>query len=235
VKVLTSQKALAYLSRDPVAHMDMIVPIKRGSAQIIYAGDDGVCIFENKSSAYILTVESLELGKSVISEFTNRGFMVSFHQEFMLELFEEKYYGTKLENYQAVYLQKEKLPIAGNIKIMPIGEQHMGHVITNYDFAVGADYISERIKSGKIFGGFEKGEMFGFVGIHQEGSIGMLKVLKEHRGKGYGAGLIAYATNHQLERKTTPFVQIGTDNEISLAAAKKAGYAVSSSKVYWLF
>jgi len=232
---MTSQKALNYLNKDPVAHMDMIVPIKRGTAQIIYAGDGGVCIFENKSGAYILTTESLELGKSMISEFTNTGFIVSFHQEFMLELFEEKYFGTKLENYQAVYLKKEKLPMAGKIKILPVGQQHLGYVIASYDFQVGADYISERVKSGKLFGGFVDGDMIGFVGIHQEGSIGILKVLREHRGNGFGKELIAYVTNHQLERKTTPFLQVGVDNDVSLATAKKSGYEVSQSKVYWLF
>jgi len=232
---MTSAKALAFLNQDPVAHMDLIAPIKRGTAQIIYAADDGVCILETKSYAYIMTVQSLELGKQVISEFTNTGYMVSFHQDFMLDLFEEKLFGTKLINFQAVYLKKEKLPASNRIKIMPIGPQHLGHVIANYDIAVGADYLSERVKARKIFGGFLDGDMVGFVGIHQEGSIGMLKVLDSYRGKGLGADLATFATNYQLHQKVIPFVQLGVDNEASLATVKKLGYDISPTKIYWLF
>lgn len=231
---MTSTKALQYLSRDPITHMDMMAPIKRGSAQIIYAGDDGVCIFETKSSAHIMTVETPELGKSLISEF-GKVSMVSFHQEFMLELFDESRFVTKLENYQAVYTAREKLAMPKEMTIMPVSAAHLGFVISNYDFNVGAEYLRERVEEGKLFGGFVKGEMVGFIGIHSEGSIGIFKVLSEYRGKGYGAGLAAHATNYQLSRKITPFVQFGVDNEVSLATAKKLGYKVSNKKIYWLF
>jgi len=232
---MTAKRALAYLEKDPITNMDMIVPLKRGSAQILYAGDDGVCILETKSRAYMMTVETPELGKSVMSEFTNSGYILSFHQEFMLGFFTDRARGTLLENHQGVYFSKEKLPVSDKLKIMPVVEQNIGFVIQNYDFDVGADYISDRVKSRKIFGGYENGEFVGFVGIHAEGSIGLLKVLKEHRGKGFGTDLASYAINHQLERKTVPFVQIGVGNEYSLATVKRLGFEMSEKKVYWLF
>ena len=220
--------------REPVTNMDMIAPIKRGSAQIIYAADDGVCIFETKSKAHIMTVETPELGKKLVSEFGVVS-MVSFHQEFMTELFDESRFVTKLINNQAVYTSREKLPVPKEMNILPISAAHLGFVISNYDFNVGAEYLRERVENGKLFGGFINGEMVGFIGIHAEGSIGIFKVLSEYRGKGYGAGLAAHATNYQLSRKITPFIQFGFDNEVSRKTAQKLGYKISDKKIYWLF
>ena len=35
-----------------------------------------------------------------------------------------------------------------------------------------------------MHGAFQKGELLGFIGMHSEGSVGMLEVLPQHRRKG---------------------------------------------------
>ncbi|MCL2376176.1 MAG: GNAT family N-acetyltransferase [Defluviitaleaceae bacterium] len=227
--------ALNYLTQNPLLHMGMIVPIKRGTAQILYAGEDGVCLLETKSGAHMLSVSSLETGRALLSQLPSKG-IFSFHQPFMLDDFKEKVrFSTLLENYQAVYLSEEPLPISCDIEIKPLGINHFDVIMGTYDVDVGADYLKNRLESKELFGGFVGAELVGFIGVHAEGSIGMLKVFDQHLKKGYGTALTSYAINHQLAQDIIPFEQVGVNNKASLAIAQKLGFSISTDKVYWLF
>jgi len=81
--------ALSYLEQDPLLHMGMIVPIKRGTAQILYAAPGGVCQMDTKSSAYMLSVANFETERQLI-ELLPSGKMVTFHRDFLLEELKSK-------------------------------------------------------------------------------------------------------------------------------------------------
>ena len=215
--------------------MGMIAPIKRGTAQILYAAADGVCLKETKSGAFMLSVSSIKVGRALLDLLPPEG-IFSFHQDFMLNDFKQKVrHATLLENYQAVYLSKQPLPISCDIEIKPLDTSHFDVIMGAYDVDVGADYLKKRLEDKEMFGGFADAEIAGFVGIHAEGSIGMLKVFNRYRKKGYGTALTSYAINHQLAQGIVPFEQIGTYNKASLAIAQKLGFSISTDKVYWLF
>ena len=227
--------ALDYLSQNPLLHMGMIVPIKRGTAHILYVAGDGVCLIETKSGAHMLSVASIEVGRSLLAQLPSEG-LFTFHQSFMLDDFKKKVrYATLLENYQAAYLSKDPLPVSCNIEIKPLEINHFDVIMDVYGVDVGEDYLKKRLEDGELFGGFANAELVGFIGIHAEGSIGMLEVFGRHRKKGYGTALTSYAVNHQLAKGIIPFEQIGVDNAASMAVAQKLGFSVSTEKVYWLF
>jgi len=227
--------ALDYLSQNPLLHMGMIVPVKRGTAQILYAAGDGVCMVETKSGAYMLSVSSLETGRMLLERLPAEG-LFSFHQDFMLEDFKNKIrHSTILENYQATYLSQKPLPDLCGIQIKSLDMSYFKVIMETYDVDVGEGYLKKRLEDGELFGGFVDADMVGFIGIHAEGSIGMLKVFDPFLGRGYGTALTSHAVNHQLSQGIVPFEQIGIDNEASLAIARKLGFSISEDKVYWLF
>ena len=47
-------RAIEYLIKNPLLHMGMIEPIRRDTADILYAEIDGVLIKEQKSNAYMM-------------------------------------------------------------------------------------------------------------------------------------------------------------------------------------
>ena len=108
-------------------------------------------------------------------------------------------------------------------------------LMANYDFDLGREYLIGRINAGEVFGGYINGDLIGFAGIHEEGSVGLLKVLEQFRSKGYAIALASYAANHQLSQGITPFIQISTENKPSQALAKKLGFTISKEHIYWLF
>ena len=65
--------------------------------------------------------------------------------------------------------------------------------------------------------------------------MGLLEVLPQYRGKGYGTELEGAMIAHQLEKGLTPFGQIETDNRKSLGLQRKLGLTISEEKMYWMF
>ncbi|NSB14708.1 hypothetical protein [Clostridium beijerinckii] len=54
--------AIKYLIKNPLLHMGMIEPIRRDTAEILYAEIDGVLIKEQESNAYMISVDNFEKG-----------------------------------------------------------------------------------------------------------------------------------------------------------------------------
>ena len=229
--------ALNYLNADPLLHIDMILPIKRNTAHILYAADDGVCLKEAKSEAYMVSVSSNETGEKLLDLLPQDG-LYTFHQEYMLEGAKEKVrHATVLENFQAVYSSKTLPPISSDgeteIKLLDHKDLHTAYI--HYDIDVGEDYLRERLEDGELFGCYFGNDLIGFCGVHAEGSIGFLRVFDQYRRKGYGISLTNYAINYQLAKGVTPYIQINVSNNASLALAGKMGFSIAAGRVFWLF
>ena len=86
-----------------------------------------------------------------------------------------------------------------------------------------------------MIGAFFGEALAGFVGQHEEGSMGLLEVLPEYRGRGIGKALLAAAVNWQLERGQVPYSQIVDGNEISYRLHRSMGFSITPQvSVYWL-
>lgn len=107
-------------------------------------------------------------------------------------------------------------------------------ILENYHSFTDPEYIHKRIAAGVMHGAFQKGELLGFIGMHSEGSVGMLEVLPQHRRKGAATALMAFMTNFCLERGWVPFSQIFHGNEASLALHRRLGWALSQRPLYWV-
>ena len=83
-------------------------------------------------------------------------------------------------------------------------------------------------------GAFCDGSMAGFIGQHDEGSIGMLQILPEHRGKKLAQVLETVMVNEALERGEIPYAQIRVENKASLSLQEKLGLCISKAPVYWM-
>ena len=119
--------------------------------------------------------------------------------------------------WSAAYLDKVPLSVpafGGELRLLdrswaPWLTAHYSH-----DFG-GAAYM-ERAADRGIIGAFVEGRPAGFVGFHDEGSIGMLEVLPAYRRRGLGEILQRAAINLALERGRFPFGQVIDGNTASL-------------------
>ena len=85
-----------------------------------------------------------------------------------------------------------------------------------------------------IFGIFENNKIAGFIGVHGEGSIGMLEIFPEYRRKGYGYILEAYVIEQLLDKGYVPYCHVVEGNDASYKLQEKLGFKKSSKPNIWI-
>lgn len=250
------QSCLEVLRKQKLLHMDMIELIARGQARLIFAKDGNICLQDMTSGIYFHTAKDRESGCGMLRAILadageNSGAeLLVLHQDFMIEPAQEILNLVKIMKcHQAVYTRKEKLPIAGlyrldgqteegQPRIKKLDLSALDVVSDNYDGMEATEekraYLKERIEKGWMFGAYYGGTLAGFVGMHTEGSIGMLKVLPEYRGRKLGKALETYAINISLEHGFTPYGQVEDGNEVSIRLQESLGLCFSKTQIYWL-
>lgn len=246
------QNCLESMKKQKLLHMDMIELIHRGQARLVYAEDGNICLCDMISGAYFHTAKNAEEGKKAMQALQEdaeekQGIeLLVLHQDFMREI-ACKMFSMKeqMACYQAVYTRKEKLPITGlycldgqktdgTLQIRPLTLAYLAIVTENYHAVDDVEYIKERIEKGWMFGAFIEDELAGFIGMHAEGSCGMLVVLPQYRRRYIGKALETYMVNLLLERDMTPYGQVLGENEISIRLQERLGLCFSKQKVYWM-
>ncbi len=105
----------------------------------------------------------------------------------------------------------------------------------NYEYR--SEYSLERIRNAIVNGPTScirvDGLPVSYAAINDDGSIGYMYTLKEHRGKGYAFEVSKDISMKVIERGLTPFVQIHQGNSNSLNLALKAGFE-RANDVYWM-
>ena len=123
---------------------------------------------------------------------------------------------------------------SGLPKISRLTEESLQAVCSNYVKGDDIEYIRDRIQKGCMFGAFADGKLAGFIGIHQEGAIGMLEVLPQYRGRGIAKALETYVINLSLEAGHIPYGQVVKENEASKKLQECLGLYFSKTLVYWI-
>lgn len=224
-----------YLLHNKLHHMDMIELLRRGNAKIVYFEKDGVLLKNKNSGVYMLTVTDKENGKRILSYVKEQPQIFISHQEFMNDVICERFgMNRETECVQYVYTRREPLPLKKGMDIRKLDGKYTSEIIAHYHTLCDEEYVVERIKNGAMYGIFENNVLAGFIGMHREGSIGMLEIFEEYRGKGYAKALEAFYINLHLKQGFTPFGQVISDNEISMKLQENMNQYPANEKVYWL-
>lgn len=228
-------RALEYLKRDKILHMDMIEDIRRNKARMIAVREDGVLLQDKDSGVYMITARTKDAGERLLSLTEPEGAQYTSHQKFVTESICERFAKKRVsECFQVVYTRKTPLEEPEGFDIRVLDESFAEIVSKHYDMVDDEDYVRERLKAGVVIGAFAEGELAGFAGIHSEGAMGMLEVFEPFRRRGIGHALEICQINKELGRGHTPYAHIFTDNEKSIALQQKTGLKMSGGRVYWI-
>ena len=96
-------------------------------------------------------------------------------------------------------------------------------------------YLTARAAEGHLWALLQGGALAGFIGLHTDGSMGMLEILPEFRRRGFGGELERFAIAWQLERGFTPFCHVRQDNAPSAALQQKLGLSREPRLAHWLW
>jgi len=228
----TKEKALEYLSRDYLLNIDMIECINRNTVKYFYAGDDGVLLTADDDYAYMLAADNAETAIRILRTVDFK--VAVLHDTAMLqpvaEAFGLEYKGACL---QAAYLGKNPLP-ESDADIRPLTQEHAQFVAEHNEMS-DLEYIKGRIAADDMFGAFDGDTLMGFIGTHEEGSMGMLEVLPEYRRRGLALALEQYVINRTLSKGYVPYVQLYTTNAASKALQERLGLSFADKNIIWLW
>lgn len=231
--VIDGEKAAAYLSKDPLLHMDMLQCIHRGDAELLYASGEGV-LLRHAACGVVMMSAAAEKAAAEMLGLLDRAELLVAHQDFYLSAVKSKFgISAMTPCRQAVYLPRRPLPERGGADIRRLGKEYLPFLQEHYSHADDSDYLRGRLAAGAVFGAFADGRPAGFIGIHEEGAMGMLEVLPEYRRRGVAASLAAFLVNRLLEQGRVPYSHIIVGNGVSLSLHRELGFSIAAGTVYW--
>lgn len=119
----------------------------------MYAESDGVLIREQKSSAYMISVDSFEKGCKLIDRIPKCNLM-AVHQKCMVDYISNKFeLSEKLECVQVVYTDKVKIEVKEELEIRRLEENQIEVILQHYD-KLSQNEIEKILKEGNLYGGY---------------------------------------------------------------------------------
>ncbi|MDO4543113.1 MAG: GNAT family N-acetyltransferase [Clostridia bacterium] len=231
------KRAFEYFKRSPLIHVDMAEAIRRGNSKILYADSDGVLLYNEKTHTYLLSSANYEAAVRLCTMVKGECRCIVVRGEGAAEAVKAVLNFELGEPcFQCAYLKKEPVQFECDGDIRPLDLSHIPTVARHYRITDPA-YARDRIAAGDMFGLFnrETGEMMGFIGIHDDGSGGMLEIFEPYRKRGYGTALERFILNEQLRRGYTPYGQIFISNTKSINLQRKLGMEISTETLRWTF
>lgn len=232
------------LNRDPVLYLDMTETVRRGIGTILYASPTAALvgiISPDHPSVFgtcLMSCTDMDAARLLCGLLPARdNLLIAAHEEFYLPLLKERFnldFFLGGPSFQAAYLDDTSYPAPSSTLIVrQLTVDDLPQVTANYK-QEGEDYLRSLLERGQLFGGFQEDTMVGFVGRHEEGSIGLLEIFPSYRRRGFATELERYMINQELSLNHVPFGQVLTDNAPSLALQHSLGMTFSKEPLYWL-
>ena len=223
------EKALEFLNKDYLLNVDMIECIRRDICRILYASDKAVLIVADSGWVHMLSCEDRELGLELIK--THQPPWVVLHQMDMREAVAGLGYRIGDQCWQSAYTKTT--PMEETLAdIRRLDRRFLKRIADNYELA-DEEEIAALLDAGVIYGAFAGGELAGFIGRHEEGSVGLLFVFPEFRRMGIAEALERNYVNRELAQGNVPYGQIFVGNTPSRQLQEKLGMDFTDKFICW--
>lgn len=227
------------LKLDRLNDIDMLEPMRLNQVRIIYQGEDGIIFHELRSDICMISMNNVHNFKMLYEQKELHQYQLfNVKQKEIADVLVNDYHQTlQFACYQAVYEHSKHIPIEYplEVNICLLTSQYSQKIKEVYQHSDDSQYIDELIAKKHLWGLLENNELAGFIGIHNEGSMGLLEVLPQYQRRGYAMMLESYLINYFLDHSWIPYCQVIEDNYASLQLQKKLGLEISSRLSYWLF
>ncbi|MGX8699961.1 GNAT family N-acetyltransferase [Caproiciproducens sp.] len=229
-----AKQAVSYLSKDMLLHIDMLEILKQNNTEILQASDRGVLLYNESCGVYMISAQDGRTAKKMLSSVRQPEVIVT-HQNFCIDTVQKQFrFRRKTACHQAAYFKRNPLPVPESAAVIrPLDESYLPFLQNHYSLA-GVVSVQELLESSSMFGAFIDGAPAGFIGIHAEGSMGLLEVLPEYRRQGVAVVLETFLVNRFLAEGRVPFAQVIAGNTASLRLQQKLGFTVSEQAICWL-
>ncbi len=225
------QAAVAYLEGEYLWHVDMLEALKRGRGQVVYFEGRTVLIRRNEAPAfYLLTADSPTAAEAAFAGLPAPKIVVA-RGPGVAEMLGERF-RLQLSDYcsNVAYLKKERFAWdCPGLVIRPYRVEELPEFLAHYDIE-DEDEARAHIEKGELFAAEYEGKLAGFMGLHADGSMGLLEVFPEYRKLGIGRAIEKFFINFCLDKGWVPYGQVFCDNEASFSLQSHLGMSVDRTK-----
>lgn len=230
---------MKYLKEDPILYVDMIVLYKRGHYKILYEENDGILMHDEIADSYLASAKTLAGAKDIVNMLPQDYGTFVAHEEIFTQIESEWNINSSLMSYNHVYESKEVYDISNDsIKFHLLDDKDMDIVKEHYTIKplCTNTYLQRCIKRGML-GAYIGNTLVGFIGMHDNGAMGLLEIFDEYQGKGIATLLQMAYTNKLIneEYKGNIYSQVNAKNEISLHLQEKLHFIKAKTPCYWYF
>ena len=235
-KYQEKQKVIKKLSAKKRIFIHMMETLSRGLGEVLYAEGKNVLIYLPEIGNAMLNAEDeehLEKMLPLIPKAVSEHSIVTVTDRWNERVSEILGYHGSMLCSQACYTRGEPLPVRHK-DIRQLTVEEVPYVAEHYHLG-DEIYVRERIAAGDVFGIYIEGKLCGFIGCHNDGSMGMLYVEDAYRRQGLAASLEGYLINKQREQGMIPYAHIVNGNEASIQLQERLGLNLSDPAIWWLY
>ena len=225
------QAAIRFLRQDYMWHVDMLEALKRGRGQVVYFEGNTVLIQRNEGPGfYLLTSDGPQAALAAFAGLPTPKDVVARGPGVAEAVAERFRLSRSAYCCNVAYLKKERLTWdCPGLVIRPYREEELPAFLAHYDIEDEAE-AREHIRKGELFAAEFEGKLAGFMGLHADGSMGLLEIFPEYRQLGIGRAIEKFLINFCLDRAWTPYGQVFCDNEKSFSLQEHLGMTVDRTK-----
>ena len=227
---MSIDKFPAWVKDSYLEYVNLIEPVKQKLGTLDYA-DEKIVIVRLDPEMVFLGLKDPEAISDAMTKIGHphflsiNGMIEKNFSDVYRYRYEDKYF-----NY--AYLKKEplELNLPPEFRIRDLDHKDLDYVYEHYPLIQNKEYLNETIKRGMIGIEYQK-QLCGFIGRHDEGSMGLLFIDQTQRRKGLGYYLEASLVNDLLRKGISPYCQVEEKNLASKSLQTKLGLVCSNKKV----
>lgn len=219
---------------DPALYADMRAYLRSGEWETVYDSPTALWMRWKRGWLHAIAAFDLAEARELLARIAPEDAVVLRGCGGLREMAGELGFGGINPCVQVVYEKTEPVPVRTELTIRHPDEKDFQAFAESYELG-GGDELREDFASPDFLGAYLDGEFVGYIGVHGEGSMGLLHVFPPYRRRGYAEALYGTLINNQLQKGRLPFAQIIADNAKSLQLQRKMGVRISNGLVYWIW
>lgn len=228
------QPIQAFIDRAPLTRISTDFLLKKGMAEVAAFTGDALLVKATASPLYALCADNDAAALHIMQPISDCTLLLSECTGADEGLMARYGFHRRTLYYNVYYPHAHPIPVETDVVLRPIPISQLDLVAQHYTVFSRED-VQACILDESMLGGFRGDSMVGFIGVHEEGSVGMLHIFDAYRRQGLGFVLEALMINRVLAKGDVPYAQINVDNHASLALQKKLGMVRSEGLVSWMY
>lgn len=227
-------RALELTAQSPLVTFPIRECLRRGLGRVVIA-QKGAVLLVLASGNQLLWAPDTGLGERIVREVLNRDLVTLMTPELAPLVSSTLGLASTEPFHLAIYQRGDSPTLSGDalahrgcVRVLDEGYASTVHSHYGHPDYVTLPELRQRLSLGWFLGGFdEDDDLVGFIGGHEEGSMGMLEVFEGHRREGWATALEASLITRQMAWGWTPWAQIFEGNVASIALQERLGLTVT--------